>query len=156
RGAAGAAELGGQGHEDATPRPRRPASGVMDYRRFLGQSQETTAPVVNGQVWLSDRRLRILSEDGWCRVKITGRSGEELRAATEEEVTAALGRLSVVRGPFWHAGLVRESAYQPVELKRGDEDPPLFSPLKARAFGDLLLWDELEWESEIDEVVRRK
>jgi hypothetical protein len=135
----------------------------VSYRRFLGKSEEIVAPVVNREVWLRDRRLRISSnQTGWQRVKVTGRNVEVVRAATEEEVSEILQKLPAVRGPLVRLGdgwaQVREGGCHPIDLMRlaSDEDPPLFAPLRARVWpaGELLLWDELEWEGEAEEAAR--
>jgi hypothetical protein len=135
----------------------------VDYRRFLQKEVETVAPVVEQDVWLRDRRLHFSgAAAGWWRVRVRGRDIELVRAATEEEVSAALAPLPSLRGPVLRVGggwalVVGGSGCQPVELPRSDEEPPLFSPLRARRWptGELLFWDELEWESEAEEAARR-
>jgi hypothetical protein len=126
----------------------------VDYRRFLDKTEETIAPVVNGQLWLSDRRLRLSGDDGWFRVKVSGRKAERIRAANDDEIKTALNKLPSVRGPMIAAGLVHDLSCYAVEFST--EEPPLFAPLKARRIGDLWLWDELEFESEVEEIVRRQ
>jgi hypothetical protein len=135
----------------------------VSYRRFLGKSEEIVAPVVNTEVWLRDRRLRLsAAATGWQLVKVTGRSAELVRAAADEEVQEILQKLPAVRGPLVRLASgwaqVRDGGCHPIDLMRlrSDEDPPLFAPLKARVWpaGDLLLWDELEWEGEAEEAAR--
>ena len=64
----------------------------------------------------------------------------------------------VQRPDAGEAALVREGGCHPIDLMRlaSDEDPPLFAPLRARVWpaGELLLWDELEWEGEAEEAAR--
>jgi hypothetical protein len=135
----------------------------VDYRRFLAKTEEIVAPVVERKLWLHDRRIAVDGVSaGWWRVRLRGRAAEPLRAATEEEVTEALRLLPVVRGPVLRRGrgwavVVGGSGCEPIDLVRSDEEPPLLSPLKARRWpaGGLLLWDEIEWEGEAEEVARR-
>lgn len=132
----------------------------MDYRRFLDQSKELVAPVVEQKLWLSDRRLQLDRVDGWWRVKVQGRKVEALRQATPEEVTPVLSALPVLRGPVirvaevWRLVAGGKESF-PVELAPVAEEPPLFAPLRARRLNELVLWDELEWEGENEEAARR-
>jgi len=134
----------------------------MDYRRFLSQSEEKVAPVVGLHAWLEDRSVRITAAPGWWHVRVRGRTAEPIKAASPEEIAAPLARLERVRGPVIRVGgayvVVHGSAHaHAVDLAPVDEEPPLFAPLCARQWpiGDLLLWSELEWESEVEETARR-
>jgi hypothetical protein len=135
----------------------------VDHRRFLAKTEEIVAPVVERKVWLHDRRLAIAdAAAGWWRVRVRGRVAEPVVAATEDEVTAALSALPTVRGPVLRVAgswalVTGGSGCEPIDVLRSDEEPPLLAPLRARRWpaGALLLWDELEWESETEEAARR-
>jgi hypothetical protein len=135
----------------------------VDYRRFLQRSEEVDAPVVDGYAWLRDRRARVQGEaaNGWWKVKVKGRLAEPIAAATSEEAAAAMAPLPRVRGHVLHAhggvALVDGRAVcHPIDLAPTDEAPPVLAPVIARRWptGDLLLWDGLEWEGEVEEAAR--
>jgi hypothetical protein len=118
--------------------------------------------VVGLYAWLDDRCVRIAAAPGWWHIRVRGRSAEPVRQAAAEEITAALAHLERVRGPVIRTGggcsVVHGSAQaHAVDLAPIDEEPPLFAPLCARRWpiGDLVLWGELEWESEVEETARR-
>jgi hypothetical protein len=139
----------------------------VDHRRFLQRTEEGIAPVVGGFAWLADRRVRLEGGGaeipvGWWRVRVRGRVGEAVAPATAEEVTAALARLPrqrghLVRGRQGLALVDGQADCSPIDLAPADEDPPLLAPACARRWptGDLLLWDQLEWEGETEETARR-
>ncbi len=136
----------------------------MDYRRFLDRSEEFPAPVVDGYAWLRDRRARVQGEpvtSGWWRVQVRGRQATPVALALPEEAAAAMARLPAVRGHLLHAhgglALVDGRALcHPIDLAPAEETPPVLAPVIARRWptGDLLLWDRLEWESELEEAAR--
>src|SRR5262249_3072898 len=139
-----------------------PSVTAMDYRRFLGQSVETVAPVVGLYAWLADRCVRIATTPGWWRIRVRGRAAEPVQPATAQESAQALAPLGRLRGPLIRVDGVwtlvhGAAASSPVDLMPTDEEPALFAPLCARRWpiGELLLWDQLEWESETDEAARR-
>jgi hypothetical protein len=137
----------------------------VDYRRFLQQPEERLAPVVGGQAWLTDRRVRVeggTEGDGWWRVQVQGRTARPIAAATAEAITAATARLPRARGHVLRTrqGLALVDGHagcQPVDLTPAGDEPPLLAPLAACRWpiGDLLLWDQLEWEGEVEETARR-
>jgi len=138
----------------------------MDYRRFLGQSAEATAPVVGRDVWLRERRVRLApgreAPAGWWRVRVSGRVAEAIAPAGSEEIAGAMAPLPRVRGHVLraHGGLALvdgRAGCHPLELPPADEDPPLLAPVSARRWptGDLLLWEQLDWEGEGEEQARR-
>lgn len=136
----------------------------MDYRRFLGRSQEVAAPVVGHDVWLADRRVRLSGEErtGWWRVQVRGRVAEAIAPAIPEEIAGAMAPLPRVRGhvlraPGGVALIDGRADCQALDLAPADEDPPLLAPVCARRWptGDLLLWEQLDWEGEGEEKVRR-
>lgn len=137
----------------------------MDYRRFLQRSEEWVAPVVDGYAWLPDRRARVQGEpvsNGWWRVRVRGRLAEPIAAATPDEGSAAMASLPRVHGHVLHAhgglALVDGRAIcHPIDLPPADGVPPVLAPVSARLWptGDLLLWEALEWEGEVEEAARR-
>jgi hypothetical protein len=136
----------------------------MDYRRFLGQSEEVTAPVVGRDVWLRERRVRLGGDgrSGWWRVRVRGRAAEPIAPAGSEEIAGAMASLPRVRGHVLraHGGLALvdgQAGCQPLELAPADEDPPLLAPVSARRWptGDLLRWEQVDWEGEGEEQARR-
>jgi hypothetical protein len=137
----------------------------VDFRRFLDRSEEVAAPVVDGYAWLRDRRARVQGEavgNGWWRVQVQGRQARPIAAAPPEEVAAALAALPRMRGHVLlaHGGvqLVDSRAHcHAVDLPPADEVPPVLAPATARRWptGDLLLWDQVEWEGEREEAARR-
>ena len=50
-----------------------------------------------------------------------------------------------------------QAGCRPLDLAPAGDEPPLLAPLTARRWpiGDLLLWDQLEWEGEVEETARR-
>ncbi len=136
----------------------------MDYRRFLKQPEERLAPVVGGHAWLTDRRVRIEGEvaDGWWRVQVQGRTGKPIAAATAEAISETIARLPRAQGHLLRTrqGLALvdgQAGCRPLELAAAGDEPPLLAPLNARRWpiGDLLLWEELAWEGEVEETARR-
>jgi hypothetical protein len=138
----------------------------VDYRRFLQQPEQRLAPVVGGHAWLTDRRVRVeggtWEGDGWWRVQVQGRTARPIAAATAEAIAGATARLPRTRGHVLRTrqGLALvdgQAGCQPVDLPPAGDEPPLLAPLTARRWpiGDLLLWDQLEWEGEVEETARR-
>jgi hypothetical protein len=102
-----------------------------------------------------------LVSNGWWSVRVRGRFAEPIAAATPEEAAAAMASLPRVRGHVLHAhggvALVDSSAVcHPIDLAPAGELPPVLTSVTARRWptGDLLLWDQLEWEGEVEEAAR--
>lgn len=136
----------------------------MDYRRFLARSEEVVAPVVGHEVWLADRRVRLQGDErtGWWRVQVHGRVAEAIAPAIPEAIAGAMSPLPRVRGHVLRAAggpalITGHATCHPLDLAPADEDPPLLAPVCARRWptGDLLLWDQLDWESVGEELARR-
>jgi hypothetical protein len=122
--------------------------------------------VVGRYAWLADRRVRVQRPagvaDGWWRVRVQGRVAEPIAPATTEEIAGAFQPLPRLRGHLLrlHGGVALvdgNATCHPVDLAPPDEDPPLLAPASARRWptGDLLLWEQLEWEGEVEETARR-
>jgi hypothetical protein len=95
-------------------------------------------------------------------VLVRGRVAEAVAPALSEEIAGAVSPLPRVRGhvlraPAGVALVDGRATCQPLELAPADEDPPLLAPVCARRWptGDLLLWEQLEWEGEAEEQARR-
>jgi hypothetical protein len=137
----------------------------VDYRRFLKQPEERLAPVVGGHAWLTDRRVRIEGvqmEDGWWRLQVHGRTARPIAAASAEAISEAIARLPREQGHVLRTrqGLALVDGHagcRPLDLTPAGDEPPLLAPLSARRWptGDLLLWDQLEWEGEVEETARQ-
>jgi hypothetical protein len=133
----------------------------VSFQRFLGKSEIVVAPIVDGVVWLRDRSVRCRAQPGWYRVKVSGRTVTPEAPADPEEIERTFAPLPLVRGPIvaldggW--GVVAGGARcARVALAPADEPLPL-SPLRARRWplGELLLWEALDFDGEIEELVRR-
>ena len=127
----------------------------MDYRKFLGKVESEVLPYLGGaHVDTASRRLRVATPPapGWWRFEVQGRTA----TAREPAEPTGLEVLPLVRGHLWGGRLVREGAVaEPVRLLP-EEEPPRFSPLRARRWHDgALLFEGLEFEGEAEEAARR-
>jgi hypothetical protein len=128
---------------------------VVDYRKFLNKTETITAPWLGGRsIDLPDRRLRLnarIDRPGWYRFEIKGR----IATAPSPTDAADLSALPRVRGYLWRERLVLDGARaEPLHLLP-EEEAPRFSPVSARRWhGGALLFDTLEFESEVEGAVR--
>ncbi|MCY1075368.1 hypothetical protein [Archangium lansingense] len=126
----------------------------MDYRKFLGKVESAVLPYFGGaSVDAPSRRLRVSTPPapGWWRFDVQGRTATAREPAGPE----GLDGLPLVRGHLWGTRLVREGAVaEPVHLLP-EEEPPRFSPLRARRWHDgSLVFEEIEFEGEAEGTAR--
>jgi hypothetical protein len=128
--------------------------GVVDYRKFLGKVETEVLPYFGGaSVDAPSRRLRVSTPPtpGWWRFDVKGRTATAREPAGPE----GLEGLPLIRGHLWGTRLVREGAVaEPVHLLP-EEEPPRFSPLRARRWHDgSLVFEGLEFEGEAEGTTR--
>ena len=126
----------------------------MDYRKFLGKVESAVLPYFGGaSVDAPSRRLRVSTPPapGWWRFDVQGRTATPREPAGPD----GLGGLPLIRGHLWGTRLVREGAVaEPVHLLP-EEEPPRFSPVRARRWHDgSLVFEELEFEGEAEGTAR--
>ncbi len=126
----------------------------MDYRKFLGKVESAVLPYFGGaSVDAPSRRLRVSTPPapGWWRFDVQGRTATAREPAGPE----GLDGLPLVRGHLWGTRLVREGAVaEPVQLLP-EEEPPRFSPVRARRWHDgSLVFEEVEFEGEAEGTAR--
>jgi hypothetical protein len=126
----------------------------VDYRKFLGKGESAVLPYFGGDtVDAPSRRLRVLSPPapGWWRFEVRGRTATAREPAEPE----GLETLPLVRGHLWGTRLVREGAVAEPLCLPPAEEPPRFSPLRARRWHDgTLVFESLEFEGEAEGAVR--
>jgi len=127
----------------------------MDYRRHLGASAELVMLYLGGAtVDAADRTLRVEGDArvGWWRFRAAGRRATPIGPAEPPDLSG----LPAVRGYAIGEWLVGEGGRTERVHLLPDDEPPLFSPLRARRWhGGALVFEELEFESGIEEEVRR-
>jgi hypothetical protein len=127
----------------------------MDYRRHLGASAELVLLYLGGAtVDAADRTLRVEGDAqvGWWRFRAAGRRATPIGPAEVPDLSG----LPAVRGHLMGEWLVGEAGRTERVYLLPDDEPPLFSPLRARRWhGGALVFEELEYESGIEEEVRR-
>lgn len=126
----------------------------MDYRRFLGKSDERVLPYFGGPfVEAGDRRLRVapFAPPGWYGFKVEGRNATKLHPADPPP----LDGLPKVNGWYLDGALVREGAVaEPLWLLPA-EQPARFAKLSGRRWrSGELLFGEVDFESEVEGQVR--
>lgn len=128
---------------------------MVDYRKFLGKAEPVVAPWWGGrQLELADRRLRLATtppQPGWYQFEVKGRVAHPLGPADAPSLDA----LPRVRGFVWRDRLVTDGGRaEPLRLLPADE-PPRFAPATARRWpGGGLIFEGLEFESEVEGQVR--
>jgi hypothetical protein len=122
----------------------------VDYRKFLGKVESAVLPYFGGgTVDAPSRRLRLATPvtPGWWRFEIQGR----IATAREPAGPEGLEGLPLVRGHVWHTRLVREGAVAEALQLPPEEEPPRFSPVRARRWHDgSLVFDGLDFEGEAE------
>lgn len=129
----------------------------MDYKKFLLQAaKDEVLPYWGGpHVFARDRRLRVKAqgrEQGWFKFKVSGRD-----AVLGERTDAPdLSALPKVRGHLWGERLVQGAAVCEPVWFLPEEQAPRFAPVACRRWpsGDLV-FEQLEFEGDAEEVVRR-
>ena len=128
----------------------------MDYRKYLGASEELVLPYLGGgAVYAPGRRLRLRQRPtahGWFHFRVVGRNA----ALTGGAEAPDLSELPTVNGHLWAGNLVHGGGRsEPLELLPGDE-PPRLSPCRARRWhsGDLI-FEQLQFETDAEEAARR-
>lgn len=138
----------------------------MDYRRFLGSTEELTLPYLGGTfLETGTRRLRLTRDrgaasplaQGWHRFKVQGRNASVVGPSEPidmEDRPAKTGHFApTMRGAFLVAydGVVRH-----VDLVPEDE-PPALGVVRAREWHDgSWIFEETQFESEVEELVRQR
>ena len=129
----------------------------MDFRRFLNRHEEIVVPYLGGpEIVAPGRGLRVASRPapGWWRFSITGRTATPV--APVPPPGQVLEGLPSVRGHLWAGHLAREDAVTEAVHLLPDDEPPRFSPCRARRWhSGHLIFDRLEWEQEAEEGARR-
>jgi hypothetical protein len=130
----------------------------VDYKKFLGKSEELVLPSFGGMTVSSKGRSLRLEEPleaGWWRFVIKGRKATPKGRADEE--APDLGGLPVVRGHLLSgvrlvtdAGIVHDVQFPP------EDEPELFAPCTARRWhSGELIFSGVEFEDEAEEAARR-
>ncbi len=143
-------------------RPARSGRGVVrwesavDYRKFLAQDTEVVLPYFGGtRLDARDRPLRLaapLESPGWYRFRIQGRDA----TAGARAEPGPVEDLPRQRGYLLEDRLIIEGARAAELFFLPAEEPPRFAPVLARRWpSGELLFDQLEFESEAEEAVRR-
>lgn len=127
----------------------------MSWRKFVGEKQSLVLPYFGGAtVTAEGRRLRVPAEvpAGWWRFDVTGR----VATAAEPAEPPDLSALSRERGHFARGWLFLGGAREERVRLLPAEEPPLLSPISTRRWhsGDLL-FENLEFETEAEELARR-
>jgi len=129
----------------------------MDYRAFLGREEEVVLPYVGGTtVRAAQRALRVEGSPapGWWRFRVRGRVATALeRASPPDDQLATRPRAG---GHVFGERLATDDARAEVLYLSPEEQPPLFAPCRARRWhGGELLFEQLEFETEVEETARR-
>ncbi len=129
----------------------------VDYRRFLGRTEERVLAYLGGGVVVAeDRGLRVAPQvaPGWWRFSVAGRNATPV--ARVEAPEAVLAGLPPVAG-HWSGQRLAHGAGEAERLHLGPEDElPRFAACRSRRWhsGDLV-FERLELEGEAEETARR-
>jgi hypothetical protein len=146
--------LVGEGDDDAAARE---ADRVIDYRRFIGRTEERVLAYLDGDAVVdADRGLRLAAvvAPGWWRFTVSGRTATAVeRVDAPEDV---LGRLEAAVGHWTGTHLVHGSGAVELLHLRPEDELPRFAPCRGRRWysGDLV-FERLDLEGEAEETVRR-
>ena len=128
---------------------------MVDYRRFLAKEASMVLPYFGGgTVDAPDRRLRVaepFEPIGWYRFTVKGRVATKTDAAERPDLSA----LPVVRGHFVDGRLVHAGAVAELLQLLPSDEPAALALIRARRWpSGELLFDELEFETEVEGQVR--
>lgn len=129
---------------------------MVDYRRFLAKSDRLTLPWLGGRrLDARDRRLLLDGplppKPGWYTFELKGRRATMLEPAEAPPLEGC----ERVRGWLRGDRLFREGGAQERVALMPEEEPPAFSPATARRWSDdVLLFEGLEFESEVEGQLR--
>ena len=129
----------------------------VDYRRFLGRTEERVLAYLGGSVVVAeDRGLRVAAPvaPGWWRFSVAGRNATPVaRVEAPEDVLAGLAPVA----GHWSGLRLVHGAAEAECLHLGPEDElPRFAACRARRWysGDLV-FERLELEGDAEETARR-
>ena len=126
----------------------------MDYTRFLGKKEHVVLAYLGGaHVHGHDRRLRVEGErpaPGFHRFEVSGRNARALAPADPPD----LGDLPRARGHLTAGWLVSAAGLARLSLLPEDEPPPLALARARRWPSGDLLFEALDFDSEIEEEAR--
>jgi hypothetical protein len=129
----------------------------VDYRRFLGRTEERVLAYLGGSVVVAaDRGLRVAAPiaPGWWRFSVAGRDATPVaRVEAPEEVLRALPPVA----GHWSGQRLVHGAAEAESLHLGPEDElPRFAACRARRWhSGELLFERLELEGDAEEEARR-
>ena len=128
----------------------------MDYRKFLAQDEEQVLPYFGGtRLDARARPLRLAAPPaaaGWYRFRLQGRQATVIGPSDPP----SLAELPLVRGHLLGDRLIGEGAQASEVFFLPPDEPARFASVAARRWtSGELLFDQLEFESEVEESVRR-
>jgi len=126
----------------------------MDYRDFLGASEERVLPHLGGLRVVGPRPFRLEGslQPGWYRFTLQGRRVKACVAAEPEE--ELLETLRPVRGHLVGTNLALvDGSARPLHLLP-EWRPERFAPVLARVWGDALIFHREDFESESESEAR--
>lgn len=128
---------------------------MVDYRKFLGKTEELVLPWLGGPIIESkDRRFKLTARPprpGWYRCTLVGRV-----ANAHEAADPVLDPLPKLRGHL-HRGWLFAAGAPPEELLLlpEDEAQPFQSVVARRWHGGEALFDAIDFDGDAEEAVRR-
>src|SRR5437762_693753 len=128
----------------------------MDYKRFLGKTDEVVLPYLGGDsVDAADRRLRVAQRvaPGWWRFRVEGRGAAAIAQAEPGDLLAKLPR---VTGHLLGARIVHARAVVEQIWFLPEDEPARFALCAARRWhSGAVIFEELPFETDAEGQVRR-